>query len=93
VLAWKWVDELLKHEARLSGWERQFLQCLRSRGKSDRNDLALTAAQWRCIESNPSPRGSAGVKKDEAITGGAVVATRAEGWSKNYQVRHLLRLP
>jgi len=51
VPAWKWVDELSKHEGRLSGWDRQFLQCLRGLGKRDRKELALTTAQWRCLES------------------------------------------
>ena len=51
VPAWKWVDELLKHEERLSGWDRQFLQCLRGLGKGARKDLALTTAQWACVES------------------------------------------
>ena len=51
VPAWKWVDELLKREERLSGWDRQFLQCLRGLGKRVRKDLALTTAQWWCVES------------------------------------------
>jgi len=51
VPAWKWVDELLKHEARLNGWDRQFLQCLRGLCKMAPKDLALTTAQWRCVES------------------------------------------
>jgi len=34
VPAWKWVDELSKHEARLSGWDRQFLLCLNQLGQS-----------------------------------------------------------
>jgi hypothetical protein len=51
VPAWKWVDELSKHEGRLSGWDRQFLQCLRGLGERDPKDLALTAAQWWCLES------------------------------------------
>jgi hypothetical protein len=50
VPAWKWVDELLKHEGRLGSWDRQFLQCLRDLGKRAREDLALTAAQWQCLE-------------------------------------------
>jgi hypothetical protein len=50
VPAWKWVDELLKHEEHLSGWDRKFLQCLRGLGKIHK-DLALTTAQWGCIES------------------------------------------
>src|SRR5262249_42882784 len=49
--AWKWVDELLKHEGRLSGWERQFLLCLRGLAKTARKNLVLTTAQWRCLES------------------------------------------
>jgi hypothetical protein len=49
--AWKWVDELLKHEGRLGSWDRQFLQCLRDLGKRAREDLTLTAAQWSCVES------------------------------------------
>jgi hypothetical protein len=51
VPAWKWVDELLKHEGRLSGWDRQFLVCLRDLGERARKDLALTTAQWGCVES------------------------------------------
>jgi hypothetical protein len=51
VPAWKWVDELSKHEVRLDSWDRQFLHCLRELGKSAREDLALTAAQWQCLES------------------------------------------
>jgi len=51
VPAWKWLDELLKREGRLSGWDRQFLQCLRGLGKRARKDLALTPAQWSCVES------------------------------------------
>jgi hypothetical protein len=34
VPAWKWVDEILKHDRHLSGWDRQFLQCLRDLGKT-----------------------------------------------------------
>jgi hypothetical protein len=51
VPAWKWVDELLKREGRLSDWDRQFLQCLRGLGKRARKDLALTTAQWGCVQS------------------------------------------
>jgi hypothetical protein len=51
VPAWKWVEELLKQEGRLSGWDRQFLQCLRGLGKRARKDLTLTTAQWWCVES------------------------------------------
>jgi len=51
VPAWKWVDELLKHEGRLSDWDRRFLQCLRGLGKKSCKDLALTTAQWGCVES------------------------------------------
>jgi hypothetical protein len=51
VPAWKWVDELLKHEGRLGSWDRQFLKCLRDLGKTARKDLALTAAQWSYVES------------------------------------------
>jgi hypothetical protein len=51
VPAWKWVDELLKHEKRLGSWDRQFLQCLRDLGKRAREDLALTTAQWSYVES------------------------------------------
>jgi hypothetical protein len=50
VPAWKWVDGLLKQEWRLSDWDRQFLHCLRDLGKA-RKDLALTTAQWQCVES------------------------------------------
>jgi len=49
--AWKWVDGLLKQDGRLSRWDRQFLLSLRGLGKRVRKDLALTTAQWRCIES------------------------------------------
>jgi hypothetical protein len=49
--AWKWVDELSKHEGRLGTWDRQFLLCLRDLGKRAREDLALTAAQWSYLES------------------------------------------
>ena len=49
--AWKWVDELLKHEGRLGDWDRQFLLCLRGLAKSARKDLVLTTAQWGCLES------------------------------------------
>ena len=41
----------MKHEGRLSGWDRQFLQCLRGLGKRVRKDLALTTAQWSCVEA------------------------------------------
>ena len=51
VPARKWVHELLKQEGRLSSWERQFLQCLQALSKCTRADLALTTAQWRCLES------------------------------------------
>jgi hypothetical protein len=51
VPAWKWVNGLLKQEWRLSDWDRQFLQCLRDLGKTARKDLALTAAQWSCVEA------------------------------------------
>jgi hypothetical protein len=51
VPAWKWVDELLKQEGRLNSWDRQFLQCLRGLSQMARKDLALTTAQWRCVES------------------------------------------
>ena len=51
VPAWKWVDGLLKQEARLSDWDRKFLHCLRDLGKSARKDLALTTAQWSCVEA------------------------------------------
>jgi hypothetical protein len=51
VPAWKWVDGLLKQEVPLSSWDRQFLQCLRGLGKRAPKDLALTTAQWRCVES------------------------------------------
>ena len=51
VPAWKWVDELSKHEGRLGGWDRQFLQCLRGLGKRAPKDLVLTTAQWGCVES------------------------------------------
>jgi hypothetical protein len=50
VPAWKWVDGLLKHEGRLSDWDRQFLQCLRGLGGACKN-LTLTTAQWSCVES------------------------------------------
>jgi hypothetical protein len=49
--AWKWVDELLKHEGRLSGWDRQFLLCLRGLAETARKNLVLTTAQWGCLES------------------------------------------
>jgi hypothetical protein len=49
--ACKWVDELLKHEARLGSWDRQFLHCLRELGKTFREDQALTTAQWSCLEA------------------------------------------
>jgi len=51
VPAWKWVDELSKHEGRLASWDRQFLQCLRDLGKTARKDLTLTTAQWSCVEA------------------------------------------
>jgi hypothetical protein len=51
VPAWKWVDGLLKQEERLSDWDRQFLHCLRDLGKAARKDLALTTAQWSCVEA------------------------------------------
>ena len=51
VPAWKWVNELLKHEGRLSDWDRQFLQCLRDMGKMTRKNLILTTAQWRYVDS------------------------------------------
>jgi len=44
-------DELSKHEGRLGGWDRQFLQCLRGLGKRAPKDLVLTTAQWGCVES------------------------------------------
>jgi len=47
VPAWKWVNELSKHQACLSDWDRQFLLCLRGLGKN----LVLTTAQWGCVES------------------------------------------
>ena len=41
----------MKQEWRLSDWDRQFLHCLRDLGKTTSKDLALTTAQWSCVEA------------------------------------------